>query len=107
MAFGFPAYHAQMFDHPSAALTLERCAQACRALGWSIERMEPNALVASTPLSARSWSEHVQITLHSPHKLTITSQCAMPTQCFDWGKNRENVARLYQALHTPQAPQIP
>ena len=52
----------------------------------------------TTGVTFTSWGEIVQITIAAtaPNQvlMTINSECAMPTQIVDWGKNRENVTRI-------------
>lgn len=97
MAFGFPAYHRECIalshadgDARSAALgTLQ-------ALSWQLRQQSDSQLLASTGMGLRSWGERIEIELLPDNQLSITSKCALPTQCFDWGKNRANV-RLFLA----------
>ena len=28
------------------------------------------------------------------NSVSVTSKCALPTQCFDWGKNKANVIKF-------------
>ena len=54
----------------------------------------------------RSWGENVQATIgYGPRGAVVTlrSECALPTQVIDWGKNRQNVERIVEALR-PLAP---
>ena len=54
----------------------------------------------------RSWGENVQATIgYGPRGAvaTLRSECLMPTQLFDMGKNRKNLERIVEALR-PLAP---
>ena len=49
----------------------------------------------------RSWGENVLATIgYGPRGAVVTlrSECLMPTQVIDWGKNRQNVERIVEVL---------
>ena len=53
-------------------------------------------------MSFTSWGENITVAL-SPAgtdqtSVLVRSECALPTQIFDWGKNRKNVDSLIQYL---------
>ena len=49
-----------------------------------------------------SWGEKITITLKRINEvstsLDIHSECGMPTQIIDWGKNRQNVCNIYEYI---------
>ena len=49
-----------------------------------------------------SWGEKITITLtridNMSTSLTILSECGMPTQVIDWGKNRQNVCNIFEYI---------
>ena len=49
-----------------------------------------------------SWGEKITITLiptaEMTTSVTILSECGMPTQVIDWGKNRQNVCNIYEHI---------
>lgn len=49
-----------------------------------------------------SWGEKITITLtetgDSSTKVDILSECGMPTQIIDYGKNKQNVCNIYEYL---------
>lgn len=96
MAFGFPAYHTAQYstkgDRKSELHTAVHAALA--ALSWSVKEETVDGLLASTSINLRSWGERVLILFKSDHSISVTSQCALPTQCFDWGKNKANVKKF-------------
>jgi hypothetical protein len=96
MAFGFPAYHTDRYEvAPEASARLGTVVRAAlEALPWSVKEDRPDRLVASTGLGMRSWGEKVTIEFISEDSISITSTCALPTQCLDWGKNKANVELL-------------
>ena len=54
-----------------------------------------------TPMSLMSWGENVEAWIsHGPRgaSVRLRSECAFPTQVIDWGKNRKNVDRIFEAL---------
>ena len=58
-------------------------------------------IVAVSNASFRSWSEHITIRLVDKSEectVRFRSVCAMPTQVFDWGKNRKNALDFFRKL---------
>jgi hypothetical protein len=58
-------------------------------------------IVAISNVSMRSWSEHITIrVVDKSDECTVRfkSVCAMPTQVFDWGKNRKNAQEFFRKL---------
>lgn len=54
-------------------------------------------------LNLWTWGETLSATIgFGPRGATVMvrSECAMPIQLFDWGKNRKNVERVIAALRT-------
>ena len=111
MAFGFPAYHEETITLP-LAVTHDWIAHACHAAGFSRPFYSADASAAvwrcSSSVSLASWGEEVAITWLAPNAIRIRSQCSMPTQCVDWGRNARNVQTLVRtlltAMHGPVAP---
>jgi hypothetical protein len=48
-------------------------------------------IIASASISALSWGEKVLISFLPDGSISLTSKCAYPLQCVDWGKNEANV----------------
>ena len=99
MAFGFPAYHTERYPpaaSPDAALDAVR--DALNALGWSIHDERSDRIVASTCMNLRSWGEKILISLREDNSISVTSKCALPTQCLDWGKNKDNVTQFMMKM---------
>ena len=99
MAFGFPAYHTEELDDlgplPEArGLVIG----AIDALGWSISSKSKRTITASTGLNLWSYGEKIVIEFLPDEVVSVTSKCSMPTQCFDWGKNKANVWQLIAAI---------
>lgn len=99
MAFGFPAYHRERVAiHATTGAAGDIVLKTLTALSWQLRQQSPNQLLASTSMGLRSWGERIEIDLLPNNEITITSKCALPTQCFDWGKNRANVRRFLAEL---------
>ena len=74
------------------------------------------ALHLKSKVTMSSWGETVTINLSrvSPNevRVDVLSECNMPTQIFDWGKNKKNVGMIFDHMNrnlhrfaapTPQA----
>lgn len=68
------------------------------SLGWSIESQSLNQIVAKTKMNMATWGETVTIRFLLEGGVEVSSRCALPTQCFDWGKNKANVVRFQKEL---------
>ncbi len=95
MAFGFPAYHTEHYS-PSASTTDIQNAvrQTLSMLNWPIREERSESIIASTSMNLRSWGEKVLINVLKDNSISVTSKCALPTQCLDWGKNKANVTKF-------------
>jgi hypothetical protein len=99
MAFGFPAYHTERYTLPDSQLDWhELVVEAILALRWSITAESEKCIRASTSVNLWSWGERVSITFGPRGTVLVTSKCALPTQCLDWGKNRSNVTAFLKRL---------
>jgi hypothetical protein len=112
MAFGFPAYHQEDVTFPYP-VTHDWIVYACQAAGLGVPRWGQGAMGGmwhvSPGVSLMSWGETMTIAPLAPNILRVRSECGMPTQCIDWGKNEKNVRKLVQILwaavqQTPQPP---
>ena len=63
-----------------------------------------------------SWGENIDIDVFyvndNASQVVIKSECSLPTQIIDWGKNKSNVNKIYNQLisvlaSAPVAPQMP
>ena len=55
----------------------------------------------SHSISFSSWGETIKVYLIAQGNQTVVdvySECALPTQIVDWGKNKENVAKVFGYL---------
>jgi hypothetical protein len=98
MAFGFPAYHEETISiiPPNTNIELSLL-NTLRSFGWG-PSFDANGITASTGASMKSWGEKIIITLVDGGVTKVRSECALKTQCADWGKNETNVKRILAEL---------
>jgi len=101
MTFGFPAFHesTRKFGLRSSVLAAA-VENTLSGLGWQFKRG-----TAGTQFDARSgwsiWSyagERISIDIGRDGSILVRSECTSPIQCFDYGKNRRNVEKFFDAL---------
>jgi len=98
MSFGFPAYHSQtetFYLNNGSLNSLVK--SAFEELGWKITIDYPSHLEGSATLNIWSWGEKISVSIEGT-TATIVSKCMLPTQCIDWGKNKQNVMLLLSKL---------
>ena len=99
MAFGFPAYHTESYSAGAKTVDWQQAVKGTLyALSWSIREETHDRIIGSTSMNIRSWGEKVFIDILPDNSITVTSKCALPTQCVDWGKNKDNVVRFMAEL---------
>jgi hypothetical protein len=101
VTFGFPAYHEEYW-RPRFPLNGDMMFAVAGALGWAIS-VEQTGPVGwrwklSTGLNFWSWGETVYVEPQPDSGVRVRSQCALFTQCIDWGRNQRNVRRLAEML---------
>ena len=56
----------------------------------------------TSSINLSSWGENIDITVlyinENSSQVIIKSECALPTQLIDWGKNKSNVEKIYNHL---------
>lgn len=94
MTIAFPAFHQTLLPgaHTPAAV-----AAAMQRAGWTLVQQNEDRITGKVGLNLWSFGETVTATL-ADGRVTLRSACVLPTQCFDWGKNRRNVDALARAL---------
>ncbi len=99
MSFGFPAYHEENVTLPGP-VTHDWIAYGCAQAGFSRPFYSTHGAVwrCSSSISLASWGEEIAITWLAPNALHVRSQCGMPTQCVDWGRNASNVRKFVTTL---------
>ena len=99
MAFGFPArFRRDCRFNLSQHELLSDVGRALDVLGWTHQRVSASAFKAHINASLYSWGEELLVEIAPDGTVTTESKCALTTQCFDWGKNRENVERFFARL---------
>lgn len=66
-------------------------AETVGKLGWKLDSVSENGVVAHTKLSMTSWGEEVTVKI-GEERAVIRSMS--PGQLYDWGRNRKNVERF-------------
>lgn len=108
MALGFPAYHTQVYRFLNASIDRMSVMQnALFTLHWQIGERSATSITAKVGTNWLSWGEKVTIELIDSTSVSLTSQCAFPTQCFDWGKNRTNIETLISQLQKSDSGEAP
>jgi hypothetical protein len=99
MAFGFPAYAEDVIDVDLPRDELRRMVKrTLESLRWRYDPGAKNSLVAKVGVNFWSWGERVRIKLGPDGEVFVRSQCALVTQCIDWGKNQRNVDQFLDRL---------
>lgn len=103
MTFGFPAYFGESRtfygqpDQLSAAVKF-----AFDKLGWQYMLLSNDEFQANIPINASSWGEKLTVKILPGGVLRAESKCVYPMQCFDWGKNKENVGLFFTQVELTQ-----
>ena len=101
MAFGFPAHYTESYSADGSLTDLRAAVKkALDSLSWFMEEETTERILTSTRVNIRSWGEKVFINFLSDNYISVTSKCALPTQCFDWGKNKANVRKFMAELRS-------
>ena len=99
MAFGFPAYHTENYSPSESGSDLRTAVKTTlNAISWSVRQESPDTIIASSSMNIRSWGEKVIVTFLPNNTISVTSKCALPTQCLDWGKNKANINKFMAEL---------
>lgn len=83
--------------HPSAEIVGE----AAAVLGFGVLESSDGYVRLRVPLSWSSWGENITVviaTIDGHSLVEVASTCKFFGQVADWGKNRENVKKLYCAI---------
>src|SRR5882724_2630206 len=99
MSFGFPAYSngSQTFQVSQHQL-IEITAKALKQLGWRHSNPFPNSFLVHNTVNIWSWGKKIRIDIADEGTVSVSSKCAVVTQCFDWGKNKRNVEKFFEKL---------
>ena len=98
MAFGFPAYHEEVVKNVPANVNLElSLLNTLRSLGWG-PSFDNHGITASTGATSKSIGEKILVILTDGGATKVRSECALKTQCTDFGKNKKNVELVLAEL---------
>ena len=91
------AKHKEFVLFASGHVPRAKIKEAFREFGWRIVRDQPDSMMARTKFSWRSWGEVVSLQFRDGGA-EVKSECSLPSQAVDYGKNRINVRSLVEAL---------
>ncbi len=83
-------------EQAEAAVYQAFCNAGIKAVKWG-----GGYLRGITKTGWRSWGENVEAWISQGPEgaaIQLRSECSLPTQVIDWGKNRKNVERIVGAL---------
>ncbi|MDP2346001.1 MAG: hypothetical protein Q8O67_33995 [Deltaproteobacteria bacterium] len=101
MSFGFPARHRHMIALRKPDNELRQIArEAIHSLRWNLTSDGPRQLTARHRFNIWSFGELISVTIEGG-VVDVESRCRIPTQCFDWGKNKRNVDAFFALLPPP------
>jgi len=101
MSFGFPAYHTEKYSPKIKDENIrETVRKTLEDISWTIREETANKILASTSMNMRSWGEKIHINFLTDGSISVTSKCALPTQCVDWGKNKKNINYLLNNIQS-------
>jgi len=101
MAFGFPAYHEEKIDLEMPRNEIISFLEPIiGSLSWSISEYTENHMLVRSKDRLWEWEpQKIRITILPSGSILVRSECAIFTQCFDWGKNKRNVHKLLSAIN--------
>lgn len=85
-----------LHDHDTAAVR-DAAIRTLGELHWSVDKVNARFIAARTPFRLLTWGEKVSIDMSLEGTLRATS-CNLSPTLFDWGKNRKNIEKLFQAM---------
>ena len=98
MTFGFPAYYTEHFETDANIDLRTAVRKTFASLSWNVNDETTSVITATVFMGFRSFGETIEVHFISPQSISVKSRCSMPTQCFDWGKNKANVSAFLTAL---------
>jgi hypothetical protein len=99
MAFGFPASYTYCVSTEGVNVPLQKVVKrAIDSLDWTIDSMSEGIITASVGFNIWSYGERIVVDYFAGDRVSVTSSCIRFTQFFDWGKNKQNVNRLLEAM---------
>lgn len=95
------ANHTECAHFDASPADLQRAAHAALVeTGILSPWWSPDGRVASgtTDVNLASWGESITVTLLDGGDVQVRSECAMPTQLVDWGRNAKNCRAVLDRL---------
>ncbi len=82
--------------------------KAMHQFNFKINKIDENLgyIIAETKFSLWSWKEDIQVRVYEDGLIKIKSECSLSTQALDWGKNKQNVRRIFKYLKDNQMPEM-
>jgi hypothetical protein len=98
MAFGFPAKHQEVFswDHDEEML-FDMVERSLERLQWNLTNQKGDMIYAKTPTGSVTLGERIIIQVAQP-RVAIRSECFIPTQILDFGKNKRNTEDFFDMM---------
>ena len=75
----------------------KRITNAATNFRWKLVTQTNSRFEFRTRINWKSFGEIVTVDLQ-PNRIQIQSRCRLVTQCFDWGKNKQNCSKIAQAF---------
>ena len=98
MAFGFPAYSQLVVTYGKDDDELSKLVYlTIESLNWKILTDEAHYMTGKTINGTLSFGERIYIEIKEG-KVGFRSECVIPTQCVDFGKNKKNVELFFSAM---------
>ena len=99
MSIGFPAHYSASIKNKSN-YSIEELIKILKKTTFIIQYNSDENIFLKAQLNAWSWGESIKITLNrnTDNSINISSKCAFPLQCVDWGKNKKNVNMIVELL---------
>lgn len=98
MAFGITPHHTE--EIPLEGLTREQClvlaVEVARELGWVVDYLSENGLLAHTGNGMFSWNAEMEIRIEGETMKLKSSSTG--SEMFDMGRNRKNLAKFLHAF---------
>lgn len=99
MAIGFPAASSRTEHFETNPIIMRRLVcDAFEKLGWRYEKVSSETIVAKIPLNMSSYGERLTVFVDDEGAVHARSVCVWPMNLFDWGKNKQNLDKLFMCL---------
>ena len=99
MSIGFPAHYSASIKN-KLNYSIEELIKILKKTTFIIQYNSDKNIFLKAQLNGWSWGESIKITLNreTDNLINISSKCAFPLQCVDWGKNKKNVNMIVELL---------